>query len=263
MSSNWILLTAGFGTEDMQGAAHRVREQATSLGIFQKVVSVTNENLAKWCPRMSENYGEFLSSAHKGFGYFCWKIELVQSALSGAFGPCDGVLWVDAGCEIYKSPWTTLRLKHWMKSAEKSGTFVFNLNTPEQDYTKRSLFGYFPNLDPSDRTPQFQATWFMLYGDTGRKIANEWLRIALLGIETLDLSESPGGEVATFVEHRNEQSLLSLVLKNHSTENRKFHMFSGTETIRGKFIARINPIWTSRNRTEKSIIPMKWRTSSG
>jgi hypothetical protein len=256
MSSNWILLTAGFGTDDMQGAARRVRAQAVSLGVFNKVVAVTNEDLLEYCPQMSEKYGEYLNTSHKGFGYFCWKIELVHSALAGLFGPCDGVVWVDAGCEIYKSPWTIFRLRHWMRSAEEKGTFVFSLGTPEQDFTKRSLFNLFPELNPSDRSPQFQATWFMLHGDIGRAIAKEWLRIALLGIETLDLSQSPKGEIQTFVEHRNEQSIFSLTLKKFGVKERKYQFYSGTHSFKSRSIARILPIWSARNRSEKSIISL-------
>jgi hypothetical protein len=253
MSANWILLTAGFGSEDMQAAARRVQAQAASMNVFSQVIAVTNSNLDKNCPVMVSRYGQYLTPEHKGFGYFCWKIELVHSALDGAFGLCDGVVWVDAGCEVYNSFWTKLRLKSWMRRAEKKGTFVYTLDTPEQDYTKLSLFSHFPRVKPSDRSPQFQATWFMLYGEVGREIANEWMRISLLDIATLDLSTSPGGEVSTFVEHRFDQSILSLTLKTMDVKKENYHQAGGNTGVKSQVRAILHPIWTSRNRTQKSL----------
>jgi hypothetical protein len=254
MSSRWILLTAGFGSEDMQGAALRVRAQAQSLKLFSNVIAFTNHDLSKCCPRMVSRYGDYLNSSHKGFGYFAWKVELVQSAFSGAFGPCDGVVWVDAGCEVYKSVWTRLRLKSWMKSAEKTGTFVYSLDTPEQDFTKRALFALFPNLDSADRSPQFQATWFMLHGEVGKSIADEWMEIASSNISTLDLSQSPEGEVETFVEHRFDQSILSLILKSRMISENTYKQAGGFSGIKSQTRAFLfHPIWTSRNRSGKTI----------
>ena len=253
MTSRWLLLTAGFGSPDMSAAAQRVKRQATSLGIFDNVLAFTDGDLETACPGVYGKYKSFLTISHKGFGYFSWKVELVQSALSGAFGPCDGVVWVDAGCEVYSSPLTRFRLRSWLKKAQKEGVFAYTLNTAEQDYTKKSLFDLFPTLNKEDRSPQFQATWFILHGEKGRSIANEWLRIALLDISTLDLSTSPGGEVASFVEHRNEQSILSLILKSRQKMPNFYLHYSGLRTLKSKCIAYVSPIWTARNRTGNSI----------
>ena len=254
MSPKWFLLTAGFGSPEMEAAALRVRGQAQSLELFSTVIAFTNKDLPNCCPKMVTQYGGYLNSSHKGFGYFAWKVELVHSALSGAFGPCDGVVWVDAGCEVYKSLWTRLRLKSWMRNAEKTGTFVYSLDTPEQDFTKKALFDHFPDLDSSDRSPQFQATWFMLHGDIGKSIADQWMEIASSGISTLDLSQSPGGEVETFKEHRFDQSIFSLVLKSRSTPLNKYKQAGGFSGVKSQIRAFLfHPIWTSRNRSGYSI----------
>jgi hypothetical protein len=255
MRSKWLLLTAGFGSPDMNAAAERVKSQAISLGIFDRVLAFSDADLETACPDVYKNYREYLSPSHKGFGYFSWKVELVSSALSGKFGDFDGVVWVDAGCEIYNAPWTRWRLRRWLKQTEKKGVFAYTLSTPEQDFTKKTLFNLFPNLNKEDRSPQFQATWFILHGEKGRSIANEWFRIALLNISTLDLSASPGGEVPSFVEHRSEQSILSLILKNKKENSAKFYFpYSGFGTYKSQVIALTNPIWVSRNRSGRSII---------
>jgi hypothetical protein len=254
MTSRWLLLTAGFGSADMNAAAERVRGQALSLGIFDRVLAFGDSDLEAACPNVYKKYREFLSPSHKGFGYFSWKVELVSSALEGKFGDYDGVVWVDAGCEIYNSLWTRFRLRMWMKRAIKEGVFAYTLNTPEQDFTKKALFDFFPNLNREDRSPQFQATWFILHGDRGRLIASEWIRIALLDISTLDLSTSPGGEVDSFVEHRFDQSILSLTLKENGVLPQIYVPAGGNTGLLSLIRAKaFHPIWTSRNRTGISI----------
>lgn len=258
MTSSWILITAGFGGSEMEGAAMRVKTQAQSLGLLDQVTSITTDDLAKACPLVWAKYADFLNTSHKGFGYFSWKVELIYGALHGYFGDFDGVIWVDAGCEIFNTPWTRRRLKHWMKETEKNGAFLYTLDTPEQDFTKALTFKEFPSLDPNDRSPQVQATWFMLYGQVGREITQKWLDLSLKNIALLDLSPSPSGEVATFVEHRNEQSLLSLVTKSLRMSPLKYVPLPGGNTL-ASFLQAINhPIWVSRNRNPESIIPRNW-----
>jgi hypothetical protein len=260
MRSKWLLLTAGFGSPDMNAAAERVKSQAISLGIFDRVLAFSDADLETACPDVYKNYREYLSPSHKGFGYFSWKVELVSSALSGKFGDFDGVVWVDAGCEIYNAPWTRWRLRRWLKQTEKKGVFAYTLSTPEQDFTKKTLFNLFPNLNKEDRSPQFQATWFILHGEKGRSIANEWFRIALLNISTLDLSASPGGEVPSFVEHRFDQSILSLVLKDSKVSAERYIPAGGNTGILSLIRARtLHPIWTSRNRTGQTIAGYRFK----
>ena len=255
MTSSWLLITAGFGSSEMEGAALRVKKQAESLGLLDQVTAITTKDLATACPLVYEKYSQYLDPSHKGYGYFSWKVELVYGALHGYFGDFDGVIWVDAGCEIFSTPWTRARLKRWMRRTEKTGTFLYTLDTPEQDFTKSLAFEEFPKLDASDRSPQVQATWFMLHGKIGREITEKWLEVSLKDIALLYLSPRPKGEVSTFVEHRNEQSILSLTTKSKDvTPSEYFPMPGGT--ILGSFLQSIHhPIWVSRNRQSTSSIP--------
>ena len=238
----------------MEAAANRVKRQAESLGIFEKVIAFTNVDLTTSCPKVYSQYSEYLNPSHKGFGYFSWKIEIVCRAMQGDFGVFDGVIWVDAGCEIYNSRIAKTRLKAWMRSALRKGSFFFSLDTPESNFTKRLTFSEFPNLDPNDNSPQIQATWFLLSGETGKHLAEKWLQMALKGIEFLDLSLSPGGERDGFIEHRFDQSLLSLLIKNLNIQTRRYTP-KGLPTTFPSFVhGKLHPIWTARNRTGDSLI---------
>ena len=254
MTSSWLLITAGFGSSEMEGAALRVKKQAESLGLLDQVTAITTRDLATACPLVWAKYSQYLASSHKGYGYFSWKVELVYGALHGYFGDFDGVIWVDAGCEIFSTPWTRARLKRWMRRTEKTGTFLYTLDTPEQDFTKSLAFEEFPALDPNDCSPQVQATWFMLHGEIGREITEKWLEVSLKDIALLDLSPSPKGEVSTFVEHRFDQSILSLISKNLKLTVDYYSACSGNSGLKSQIRGLIHPIWTARNRFTKTLI---------
>ena len=254
MKYNWLLLTAGFGSSDMESAALRVKKQGEDLGIFEAVVAVTNVDLAVSCPQMYSKYSDYLNSSHKGFGYFSWKIELVHRALAGAFGEFDGVVWVDAGCEINNTLISKWRLRKWLRKTKKKGTFLFSLDTPERDFTKKLAFSEFPDLSVEDSSPQIQATWFILSGDLGRRITSRWLEVSLKGIEFLDLTSSPGGEREGFVEHRFDQSLLSLTAKSQGVRTVRYVPKSARTGALSALRGEIHPIWTTRNRSGDSVL---------
>ncbi len=184
-----------------------------------------------------------------------YKSEIIHQALTGYWGNFQGVVWVDAGCEICVNPISNHRFSNFKRKASKLGGAVFTLKTHEVDFTKRILFQRFPELNPNDRTPQIQTTFLFLAGERGLQIARKWLEITLERIEYSDESLSPGGEVPTFQAHRHDQSIFSLVCKSEKLIPMRYTPATGTNSLIGKIRALSHPIWVSRNRTGKSVIP--------
>ena len=184
-----------------------------------------------------------------------WKSEIVFRTLNGEFGQCDGVVWVDAGCEAVSNMLSKFHLRRHLRKAKKFGAEVFSLNTPEVRYTKRDLFHEFPKVNQNDPTPQIQTTNFYLFGEKGLEIARKWFEVATKSQSFIDESPSIQGEVAEFVSHRHDQSIFSLSCK--STENfHKFHpLTTGTSTPRALIKGFFSPFWASRNRTGSTKVP--------
>lgn len=134
------------------------------------VKAVKSGELRLECPRVFEKYEDYLNSRTKGFGYMAYKAELVQSAFEGAYGECDGVIWVDAGCEVVVNSLSKKKLDDFINYAEENGVACFTLDTDELMYTKRDLFRAFPSIDPESAGPQIQTTWFLLHGSTGKQV---------------------------------------------------------------------------------------------
>ncbi len=253
--SKWILITAGLGSRDFEQAANRVISGAKSLYKWEKQILLNEKNIQHYCPTSVEKYSEILNSKTVGYGFMVWKAEITFRALDGQFGPCDGIVWVDGGCEVVSNPLSRINLRRHLRHARKYGAEVFSLQTPELSYTKRDLFHEFSGVDALDRTPQIQTTNFYLYGGNGLEIARKWFEVATSSQSTIDESPSSRGEIAEFVTHRHDQSIFSLSCK--STGN--FHMFntltSGTGTRKSQINGFVSPFWASRNRSGSSIVP--------
>ena len=254
MKTRWLFITAGLGSPSQEGAAKRIVESARAMKMFERVDAVLTDSLAKYAPQIDSKYAEYLNSQTKGYGYFAWKSEIVWSAISGSFGDYEGVIWTDAGCEVNPNFFTRMRMRNFLRIAKARGGFFYTLNTPENNYTKSWVlrkFGINPN---SENSPQIQATWFILHGEKGRSVALDWLNSSLESIEMLDISSPTPEEVPNFIEHRFDQSLLSLIVKRHGLRISRYKPAAGNTGFKSQIRAIVHPIWISRNRYPDSII---------
>lgn len=246
----WIFLSAAFGDSSIIEAGSRIEKQAISLGIFDRVIVYKSEDLKSKAPSVSRRYSEYLNSHHKGFGYFCWKPELVYRTLLAY--PEHGLVWADAGCEINSNFLARWRLKQMMRRTISMGHFFYKLDYPEYQYTKRELFFEFPSISFPDLTTQIQATWFLLYGPQSRNLAKHWFDISLKNIRNLDLETRY--PYSGLIEHRFDQSVLSLVCKESSISANRYLPVSVPTSFLARLRAISHPIWSSRNR---SGVPLK------
>lgn len=253
MIDKWLLVTAGFSPE-LHGAALRIESQALNMQLFDTLV-IDKKTLNLLCPEYFKRYEHILISGSPGFGYYGWKPAIIDAVLNSKSSKYDGIIWVDAGCEIFPSLWTRFRLKLWMRSAKKQGFWGFNLKTPERLFTKKKLFEYFPSISTFDESPQVQATFLILHGDNGKAIAKKWNSVALTDLSVLDFSRSEQGEDIDFIEHRCDQSIFSLIIKSMGLKPSNLKPKPGQVGLRAIISAASHPIWTSRNRSSITVVP--------
>jgi hypothetical protein len=257
MNDKWVLITAGFSPESMVAAAKRVESQAANVYPFESIIRVSKENLKTYCPKLTEKYPVEISDSTPGFGYAAWKTEVTYNALRGDFGPCDGVVWVDAGCEINSTLVTRLKFKRTLAKASKIGNAVFALRTPEMNFTKNAVLKLFPDAAQIQPEIQYQATYFILHGETGLKISEEIFNHVYADFRIIDPTFLSNEESKDLILPKCEQSLLSMVVKSQNRVNSMKVPPAGNRGWRSIIRAISEPIWISRNRTGKSIIP-KW-----
>ena len=110
---------------------------------------------------------------------------------------------------------------------------------------------FFSNLEYPDNSPQIQATWFMLSGSLGMDIASRWFASSANGIHMLDLNTA--FSTSGLIEHRFDQSLLSLTCKSLMIKPKKHIPAGRPVSLLGKLNCAVHPIWASRNRSGKSL----------
>jgi hypothetical protein len=253
VNESWIILTAGFGAQNFKDAAARVKCEAEKFRVSGRVIAVLDGDISFTCPSTSTKYKDYFNEGHHGFGYFAWKSELVNAAFQGKWGPCDGVIWIDGGCEVNVNCVSSRTLRKLMKLALVNGVAAFTLNTTDEEYSKSKLLSLpeFERVDP--KTPQFQATWFLLGGERGRLVAQKWFEISMLDISYLDFSNTGVSESPNFKEHRFDQSIFSLVLKSLGIDSIKNFTPVDGHSVRSQIRGFSHPIWSSRNRYGQSI----------
>lgn len=254
MSKKWFLLTAGLDPLEIQLAARRVEKSSAKLYDFAKIINVSASDLPIFAPKLYSKYPGIFSSKTTGYGFYSWKIELVASALNGDYGPCDGVVWVDAGCEVFPTLLNRWIFKRSIQDCEVRGYRFFELDTREELFTKAKTFEYFQIGSKERISPQVQATTFMLYGEVGRRIANLAFETVYGDLESI--SDNLGnGDRENGVMHKFDQSILSLTIKSLELNNRVKVPAAGNRGVISQIRAIATPIWVSRNRHGKSIIP--------
>lgn len=252
---SWHFLTAGLGSDDMKAASDRICSKAMASGFFDSIEAVTNESLSDLCKRVTLTYPHIFNQQTRGYGYMTYKPDALKTAFEKYSGGSDGVVWIDAGCELFLTPLTRMRFKHYLKVAKRRGIACFAMGTPEIQYTKKLLFKRFPAISPNESGNQIQATWLIAYGPIGRKVIDEWLSIILESEANFNLDESPHGEIPTFVEHRYDQSIFSLVCKSNGIRPMKLRPTPGVGSWKTLFRGFFHPIWSARNRAGKTTIP--------
>jgi hypothetical protein len=251
--TNWIAVTAGFLPINFESAANRVERDLVGLYPFKKILKFTWKDLEKCAPEALAKYQRYFTEDVPGYGYYSWKSEIVKRVINGEFGACDGVVWIDGGCEVFNTAWTRRKFQNQINAAEENGYSVFDLDTPENKFSKRDVIKTFDSISTEDETNQVQATHFFLYGDTGREIANKWFAAGLKGIHMFDHAPSHLGDGDEFILHKSDQSLFSLSLKSLKANERMVPPPAGNRGLLSRISAMRAPIWVSRNRNGKSL----------
>ncbi len=231
----------------------RVIKQAQGFNTFTEYKLLTTENLPTLCPKIQRNYLDVLNQSTRGFGFMSWKAELTYRVLKEHQGEVL-YLWVDAGCEMFPTLIGKFTMKRYLRRLERDGYLYFTLKTPEVAHTKVSLFDYFPSLTKTDTSPQAQTTFFGLYGEIGRTIAQRWFDVVSSDIATVNEQDSFAFD-GSAVKHRHDQSVFSLVLKEMGLMHNLKPIKSGKSAI--PFLNKLKyltqPVLACRNRTGKSI----------
>ena len=201
-----------YADRSFRNSRNRLRAEALATGWFRRV-----EAYSPWRIRgFVAAHWAFLRASKRGGGYWVWKPEVIRRTLltmqEGEF-----LVYLDAGSTI--DPDCGWRVAEYLEllTNEPAGVVGFQLDHVEESWTKADLAAYLGTLSSSAimTSGQILATCVLIRNcSSSRELVQRWLETATVeNYRFVDDSPSRLPNAPSFKEHRHDQSILSLLLK--------------------------------------------------
>jgi hypothetical protein len=197
------------------------------MDVYDSIVGACEDDL---CAEFREHFMDRLLKHTRGFGYMCWKPQIVLQILEEMAWD-DTLHWLDAGCHL--NPRGRWRLKEYFSlvDAAPSGVLGFQNVPPgppldsdsrefpdhsDRRWTKGDLLDRLGVRDRPDilESQNIGTTTFLIRKcPQSLKFVREWLAIPWESFSFIDDTPSVAPNLADFVEHRHDQSIFSLLGK--------------------------------------------------
>jgi hypothetical protein len=207
-----VFITFGAGSDDYIKAGQRLKSQADGLKLFDQSILYTNVDL-KNDKLFWEKHGQFVELNKRGYGYWLWKPYIIKKQMD-QMKDGDILLYLDSGCEI-DIRHRDMMIRHF-ETVRRD--LIIGLPTifKEKQWTKMDLMVALDAMDSKyTDTPQRQGGIMMLYVcDRTRKLVDQWYEVAC-DYHLIDDSSSIRINDPTFIEHRHDQSIFSILTKKY------------------------------------------------
>ena len=206
-----------YGDAKFKNTLHRIKSEAKSLGIFDKIIIYTPDDLPdyiKASPAMA---------FERGGGYWVWKPYIIWHTLQQCEKD-DIVVYTDAGCTLQSSD----EWGYYFDLINNKETIVFNYrsdvdygweksyscNSPSLKYwTKKSVLQYFNSLFVDDNWYELNKilSGFIICRNNKNSMIKDWLSVCTIYPDLLldTFAVEFKNQYSFFVEHRHDQSVLA------------------------------------------------------
>lgn len=223
MNDFWFVT---FGDSRLKEARRRIQKQAKKMGVFGERIRIFDENSlnADFCEKMKEH----LIPGSRGFGYWCWKPQIILQVLR-EMPEGDVLLYCDIGCHL--NPKGLKRLEEYRQYAIAHGIVAFQSRAlgeaarndlsmhflPERQWTKMDLLEYFGVAERRDvlDSGQMGGTIVAAARADTRRFMEEWRACFYEHFEFVDDTPSKLPNFPDFIENRHDQSVFSVLCKKH------------------------------------------------
>jgi hypothetical protein len=215
--TNWCVVSFG-SSPDWLPALKRLKLQTSKSKIFKYFEGYTD----KW---VYEQYGqsqttiEFIEQNKRGFGLWFWKAEIILDVFKRK-PEIEGVLYIDAGCEININPTSKIRLLEYIKLANEKNGLAFELPFKEIEWTEPFVI---QEIYPKLSATELQIAGGILFLPNTTKslqVLQDWSINNSKKEYSLLRGKSPNNGTdelnSGVVEHRFDQSIISLIWKKNS-----------------------------------------------
>lgn len=238
-----FFLTFGADTKNFHDAVDRICNQAEKFDLFDEIIGLSEKDLIK-DTEFWNNHSNFILNNKKGYGYWIWKPYLIHKYMNEKLNFGDIICFLDCGCELNING--KKRFVEYIDMVNKYDTLGMQIEHEEKKWTKYDLIHRL-NAENFENTGQIESG-IQFYKKTQKNI-DLIKEIYNLCIENNYhfINDEPSllQNDIKFVEHRHDQSILSLIFKKNNCFVIKDETYFHDKRIRGKNF----PIFAMRNKT--------------
>lgn len=206
-------LTFGSPSEKYDWTLDRLKKQSESINLFETINIFTEKNIFDFCPDL-KIHKNFMSST-RGYGYWIWKYFLISEMFENMLYD-DILLYLDAGCSINKNG--IERFKFYLQMVEKHNILAFKMEHLEKKYTKKDTYLRVIGKDINFYNEgQVHASCFFIKKTKDTiNFVNEIKNVCVeKNYHYINDNKSLEKNDETFIEHRHDQSVFSLMCKKY------------------------------------------------
>jgi hypothetical protein len=210
-----VFITFGDGSQDFRDASNRLCNQAKSINVFDECYGYKQDYLESF-PDFWNKHKDYIENNKKGFGFWIWKAFIILKELE-KINDGDIVFYADAGCIIDSSHINNINNAfNTLINDEDFITHICGYDCTEQKYCKKDVLDYF-NISSEDflKSPQIETNVIIFKkSDKIYNFVKNWYEIVISNnYHFADDTPSINKNYDEFVEHRYDQSILSILVK--------------------------------------------------
>ena len=200
-----------FGATKYKNTLDRIRSEAEKINVFDKITIYREHELFSF-PEF-EQHRDFIYSNPRGFGYWIWKPFLILKYME-TMNENDILLYTDAGCTIQEKGRKRMLEYFEIVKNDASGVIGFELTHVEKEWCKMDLVEYLDAEQDIHTNQLLSGIIFLRNCEKNRNLVREWYEIGI-NYNLSDDSPSKIPNDPSFIEHRHDQSIFSLLRKRN------------------------------------------------
>lgn len=201
-----------FADSRYKKSSERLKGQAEDFNLFHGIFIYDERSLGT---DFVETMKDHMWPGSRGYGYWVWKPYIILETLKN-IQDGDVLVYVDTGYHLNSHALVKF-VDYWKEvKANSSGFLLPRLYNGEKKWTKGDLLDYFHVRDDSNiiDTPQYEAGLvFIRKSPKTVSIIRTWLNTFYVNFQLADDTPSSSENLPGFIEHRHDQSILSILLK--------------------------------------------------
>lgn len=216
-----------FASSNLRRSLERIKKEAVDIGVYDKIIVCNESSLENL---FLEKYKQYLKVGVRGFGYWCWKPQLLIQVL-GQANDGDIIQYTDAGCHLNKNGIKRLNDYFDIAASATNGILAFQAGIPgselifdarpfpmylDREWIKGDLLDYFNvryREDIIDSPTIGAGVIFIRKCPEAIQIIREWLSVIEYDFDLISDSPSKSINHPDFIEHRYDQAIFSILCK--------------------------------------------------